>query len=96
MFYIFILFLFSFEIGVFGDCLPKELTPKHYVAYKLAPNEHIIVDGKIDDIAWQQVAFTTDFIDIRGTSFAKPRFLTKAKMRCKTQRARSICLQLHV
>lgn len=40
---------------------PGEITPKHYVAYKLAPGERIVLDGKLDDKAWQEVAWTSDF-----------------------------------
>ena len=40
----------------------------------------LIIDGKIDDFAWRDAAWTTDFIDIEGDTKPKPRFRTRAKM----------------
>jgi len=55
--------------------------PKHYVAYHLNSNETITVDGKLDEPAWQNVAWTEDFQDIEGPRRPVPRFKTRAKMR---------------
>lgn len=38
--------------------------PPHYTAVELAPHEKIKIDGRLDDAAWQGVAWTTDFVDI--------------------------------
>jgi hypothetical protein len=40
----------------------------------------IQIDGKLDDPAWQQAAWTSDFVDILGAAGAKPRFRTRVKM----------------
>ena len=40
----------------------------------------LIIDGKIDDSAWRDAEWTTDFIDIEGNTKPKPRFRTRAKM----------------
>jgi len=58
---------------------PPESTPRNYVAYKLGVRDKIVMDGRINEKAWTDVAFTEPFIDI-STNVA-PRFLTKAKMR---------------
>jgi len=55
--------------------------PKSYVVYKLGQNEKIVVDGKLDEAAWGEVAWTDPFQDIQGPSLPKPRFNTVAKMR---------------
>ena len=87
MFSILIIFssLISFSIQNSSSCGVKELIPKHYICYKLETNEKIKIDGKINDSAWQKVPFTDEFIDIQGKSFPKPKYITKAKMRCKAK-----------
>jgi len=40
----------------------------------------IVIDGKLDDPAWQQAPWTSDFVDIEGPSRPTPRFRTRAKM----------------
>ncbi len=40
----------------------------------------IRIDGRIDDPAWQKAPWTSDFVDIEGTSKPAPRFRTRAKM----------------
>jgi hypothetical protein len=40
----------------------------------------IQIDGKLDDPAWQQAAWTSDFVDIEGAAKPKPRFRTRVKM----------------
>ena len=39
-----------------------------------------IIDGKIDDPAWDKAAWTADFVDIEGTLKPLPRFKTRVKM----------------
>ena len=38
-----------------------------------------IIDGKLDDPAWRQAAWTSDFVDIEGTAKPSPRFRTRVK-----------------
>ena len=38
------------------------------------------IDGKIDEAAWGAAPWTSDFIDIEGSTKPKPRFRTRAKM----------------
>jgi predicted esterase len=40
----------------------------------------ILVDGILDDAAWADAPWTTDFVDIQGAAKPKPRFRTRAKM----------------
>ncbi|QNI30673.1 carbohydrate-binding family 9-like protein [Alloacidobacterium dinghuense] len=40
----------------------------------------IVIDGKLDDPAWNQAPWTSDFVDIEGSSKPTPRFRTRAKM----------------
>ncbi|QEH35144.1 hypothetical protein OJF2_36890 [Aquisphaera giovannonii] len=52
--------------------------PRGYVAHKTpAP---IVIDGKLDDPAWQGAPWTEPFEDIEGDVRPKPRFATRAKM----------------
>jgi WD40 repeat protein/serine/threonine protein kinase len=54
------------------------LPPKGYVAYRAAAA--IVMDGKLDDDAWQAAPWTDDFVDIEGDLRIKPRFRTRVKM----------------
>ncbi len=40
----------------------------------------IRIDGKLDDPAWKQAKWTSDFVDIEGAAKPTPRFRTRAKM----------------
>lgn len=40
----------------------------------------IVIDGKLDDPAWQQAPWTSDFVDIEGAAKPTPRFRTRVKM----------------
>jgi hypothetical protein len=40
----------------------------------------IVIDGKLDDPAWKQAPWTSDFVDIEGASKPTPRFRTHVKM----------------
>jgi len=59
--------------------------PNQYVAYELGPNEHIVIDGHLDEPAWQAVGWSADFMDIQGPSQPTPRFDTRMKMRWDSQ-----------
>src|SRR5687768_640330 len=39
-----------------------------------------VIDGRIDDVAWEQAAWAADFVDIEGSLKPLPRFKTRAKM----------------
>lgn len=55
-----------------------DIEPKHYnCQFSALP---ILIDGRIDDQAWQQVPWTDNFIDIEGIQKPRPRFETRAKM----------------
>ena len=57
---------------------PKFLPPKGYVCFRAGGT--ITVDGKLDETAWQQAAWTDDFVDIEGSAKPAPRFRTRARM----------------
>ncbi len=52
--------------------------PRGYVAYKTPVP--IVIDGDLNDPAWQSAAWTEDFLDIEGDMKPRPRFRTRAKM----------------
>ncbi|HTX99720.1 MAG TPA: carbohydrate-binding family 9-like protein [Bacteroidota bacterium] len=52
--------------------------PRGYVAYYAAGP--IVVDGDLNEPAWQNAAWTADFVDIEGSLRPAPRFRTRAKM----------------
>ncbi len=54
------------------------VTPKHYVCPR-TPNP-ILIDGRLDDDAWQRAPWTDAFVDIEGDAKPVPRFHTRAKM----------------
>src|SRR5262249_17686687 len=54
------------------------LPPKGYVCYRaLLPP---IIDGRLDDLAWEKAPWSDDFVDIEGDKKPKPRFRTRMKM----------------
>lgn len=40
-----------------------------------------LVDGKLDEPVWREVAWTDAFMDIQGPALPTPRFATQAKIR---------------
>merc|ERR1712123_499947 len=60
------------------DCSFSTTYPRQLVTYKVGPGA-IIVDGKLDETAWDEVQWTDNFVDI--SSEKTPRFRTKAKVR---------------
>ena len=52
--------------------------PKHYVCLKASAPP--VVDGHLDDRAWQFAPWTDEFIDIEGELKPAPRFSTRVKM----------------
>lgn len=62
----------------FPELSPRYTYPKQLLAYEVAAST-IKVDGHLDDAAWQEVAFSDDFVDI--SQHAPPRFRTQVKVR---------------
>ena len=60
------------------DCSFSSSYPRSYVAYRNFDRD-LVIDGKLDDAAWQEVAFTEDFVDISTST--TPRLRTNVKMR---------------
>jgi hypothetical protein len=52
--------------------------PPHYICYRAGGP--VVIDGKLDEPAWQKAAWTEDFVDIEGSLKPKPRFRTRAKI----------------
>jgi len=69
---------FSLAVLVAAPQEPIYTEPKGYVCHRTATP--IVMDGKLDDPAWQAAAWTDDFVDIEGDLKPKPRFRTRAKM----------------
>lgn len=61
------------------DCSFSSSYPRQYVAYHLDSDAGIVVDGKLDEPAWTDVAFTEDFVDISTTT--TPKLQTRTKIR---------------
>lgn len=55
-----------------------QFTPKTYVIHKISDSP--IIDGKLDETAWQQTPWTDSFLDIQGEHLPTPRFETRAKI----------------
>ncbi|KAL0490430.1 hypothetical protein AKO1_009546 [Acrasis kona] len=53
--------------------------PLSYISYAVDPKFPIKIDGRLDDVAWTQVPWTSDFVDIATKT--KPRYATRAKIR---------------
>ena len=53
-------------------------TPKHYIAHRAATS--LVIDGRLNDAAWRDAAWTDPFVDIEGDSKPRPRFDTRVKM----------------
>lgn len=52
--------------------------PRGYVAYRASAP--LVIDGRLDEAAWQAAAWTEAFINIEGDARPRPRFDTRAKM----------------
>jgi hypothetical protein len=60
------------------DCSFSSSYPRTYVAYRNFDRD-LVIDGRLDDAAWQEVGFTEDFVDI--STATTPRLRTNIKMR---------------
>jgi hypothetical protein len=56
----------------------KPITPHSYLCHRAA--QRVQIDGRLDDAAWLDAAWTEDFTDIEGAAKPPPRFRTRAKM----------------
>ena len=52
--------------------------PERYVCYRTAGE--LILDGKLDEIDWQNAEWTKSFVDIEGSLKPLPHFDTKVKL----------------
>ena len=52
--------------------------PKGYVCGRAS--SAVKIDGRLDDRAWKNAPWTSDFVDIEGDRKPRPRFRTRAKM----------------
>ena len=55
-----------------------EYSPRNYVCYKA--DSPVVLDGKLNDLAWTRSEWTDSFVDIEGDLKPKPFYDTKAKM----------------
>ncbi len=55
-----------------------ENLPKHYVCRPAA--KPIVIDGRLDDAAWQDTPWTDPFVDIEGDAKPRPPLETRAKL----------------
>lgn len=56
----------------------RDIEPRGYLVHRAA--EAVVVDGRLDDAAWQAVPWTEPFVDIEGDLRPQPRFETRARM----------------
>ncbi len=52
--------------------------PEVYRARKLTGG--LVIDGRLDDPAWQETEWTGEFVDIQGSALPTPRYRTRARM----------------
>lgn len=71
-------------IGLVLPCLADFPVPANiglFRSYACRPaGETPVIDGRLDDAAWQEALWTEDFLDIQGSSMPPPRLRTRAKM----------------
>ena len=78
---IFLNISYLFSQGFWGNEWPDPkipYNPKTYVCYKVI--SPIIMDGKLDDLAWESTKWTDYFVDIEGNLKPKPFYKTRVKM----------------
>lgn len=64
-------------IIIYTHCFAQN-PPKKYTCYKT--NEALIIDGNLEEAAWQTIAWSESFQDIEGEKKPKPLFNTRMKM----------------
>jgi len=60
------------------DCLFLSSYPRQYVTYKTS-DASIVIDGRLDEKSWEEVEFTSYFVDI--STETEPKYKTQAKVR---------------
>lgn len=55
-----------------------EITPRGYLCCRATGP--VVIDGRPDEAAWRDAAWSDDFIDIQGEKLPRPRFRTRMKM----------------
>src|SRR3954454_5155970 len=53
-------------------------SPQHYTCYRA--DRPIRIDGRLDDAAWRNAAWSGWFVDIQGAKKPRPRFRTRMRM----------------
>jgi hypothetical protein len=56
--------------------IPHE--PRTYVCYRV--EQGLVIDGRLDEVAWQRAPQTDQFVDIEGVLKPDPRFVTAARL----------------
>ena len=74
------LFKIFFLLGLFQLPLLSytQEIPKQYICYY--SDNKIVIDGNLNDSAWNNAPWTDDFMDISGPDFPSPPYRTKVKM----------------
>ncbi|MET3875408.1 carbohydrate-binding family 9-like protein [Chitinophaga sp. OAE865] len=57
---------------------PFKGTPRHYVCQET--KDKVVIDGKLEEAAWQQTPWTNDFQDIEGDAKPAPALRARVKM----------------
>jgi hypothetical protein len=67
--------------AMLAGAIPAAASDPAPLAYEcLRAAGQIRVDGKLDDPAWRNAPWTSDFVDIEGDSKPRPKFRTRVKM----------------
>lgn len=64
--------------GVSEGCGVTGNHARNYVCYRVS--QPLLIDGKIDEQAWQEADWSSHFVDITGDAEKEPRFSTRMKM----------------
>jgi len=73
-----LLLLYNFSYAQSIPIPQVDFNPRSYICY--FTDENMNIDGKLDEISWQKVDWSENFVDIEGDVKPKPRFRTKVKM----------------
>lgn len=67
--------------AVFSAAIAAAAEAPEPLSYEcLRASSPIHIDGKLDDAAWQEAPWTSDFVDIEGDGKPRPKFRTRVKM----------------
>lgn len=70
--------LLSLLLAACGGEAVRAPSPRHYRARRAEPS--LVLDGRLDDAAWEAAPWSEAFLDIRGPDHPRPRFATRMKM----------------